>query len=526
MDLEEYDFEIEYIKGKDNVLADALSRITIDELKNMYNDVGVLAITRSMSKNQQNSSLVQNKVDQYDMRVYETLNNAYSKKTARIKTTSVLLDKSKTKILKFTINAYKAHRRIFGLRLENNISIKEILLQVQHAANQSKLKDLQISSSDAIFQMCTIEKFKEVGNEILTKISICIVKPALNVQSDSEKHALLKKFHEDPLFGGHTGKKKLLAKLRAKYYWKNMSKDIAKFVENCENCHLNKHTQHTKEKMVITQAPQNPFDVLIVDTIGPLQKTTNDFVYAVTIICDLTKYLISIPIKDKSAKSVARAIFEKCILVYGQMKSIRTDRGTEYVNELFSELCDMMKIEHKTSTAYHHQTLGSIERNHREFNRYIRQYLESTSDDWSTYLEYFTFCYNIEKHSSFDNKYSPYELVYSRSPNLPHDLLNGQIQPIYNAENFAKEAKFRLQKAHESARALLQKFKEYNKKQYDKNSNPINLEINDTVYLRKEPYGKLRTLNKKYKVVRLDGPNALISNNEGSITVHKNRLVK
>lgn len=128
-------------------------------------------------------------------------------------------------------------------------------------------------------------------------------------------------------------------------------------------------------------------------------------------MCDLTKYLITAPTKDKSARSIAKAIFERCILVHGPMKCMRTDRGSEYVNELVSELCALMKIDHKTSTAHHHQTVGTIERNHREFNRYVRQYLDSTLGDWETYLDYFTFCYNIEKHGSNEYKYSPYELL-------------------------------------------------------------------------------------------------------------------
>ena len=33
MDLEEYDFTVKYLKGKDNYVADALSRITINDFK-------------------------------------------------------------------------------------------------------------------------------------------------------------------------------------------------------------------------------------------------------------------------------------------------------------------------------------------------------------------------------------------------------------------------------------------------------------------------------------------------------------
>lgn len=45
--MEEYDFEIVYIKGKDNVVSDALSRISIDELR--AHALHVHAVTRSMS---------------------------------------------------------------------------------------------------------------------------------------------------------------------------------------------------------------------------------------------------------------------------------------------------------------------------------------------------------------------------------------------------------------------------------------------------------------------------------------------
>ena len=37
LDLEEYDFTVEYLRGIDNYVADALSRISITDLKNINN---------------------------------------------------------------------------------------------------------------------------------------------------------------------------------------------------------------------------------------------------------------------------------------------------------------------------------------------------------------------------------------------------------------------------------------------------------------------------------------------------------
>lgn len=49
-----------------------------------------------------------------------------------------------------------------------------------------------------------------------------------------------------------------------------MKKDISKYVKNCENCQKNKSKQKSVEKMIITDTPQQAFDVVQIDTIGPL----------------------------------------------------------------------------------------------------------------------------------------------------------------------------------------------------------------------------------------------------------------
>lgn len=67
-----------------------------------------------------------------------------------------------------------------------------------------------------------------------------------------------------------------------------------------------------------------------IDTIGPLAKSNNGNVYAVTIVCELSKYVVSIPIPDKKSKTIAKAIFEHFILIYGPMRRALSDRGSEY----------------------------------------------------------------------------------------------------------------------------------------------------------------------------------------------------
>lgn len=533
LELEEYKFDIEYIKGKDNVIADALSRISIDELKSLYDkDIPVYAITRSMTRKaeqQTNDQKTQNTdIDCSDIKVFEDFNTGFTNKIPRLRTNAVSIKKNGI-VTNMTITAYQSHKKLFVLKLANEkVSIPQLFSKLLEAASKTNVKKLQISTDDSVFKLCTISEFKKCGNDMLKKaknMSISIIKPPRMIESQDEKMEILEKFHNDPIFGGHTGQKRLYAKLRQNYYWKHMTKDISNFVRNCENCKLNKHKMYTKEKMIVTETPSKPFESLIIDLIGPL-TASNGKLYVVTIICDLTKYLVCIPISGKSAKEVAKAIFEKFILVYGPMKSIRTDRGTEFTAKLISELCELMGIKHSLSTAYHHQSLGTIERNHAEFNKYIRQYIHENMGDWENYIEYFTFCYNIEKHGSNNYNYSPYELVFARTVNLPTEIKSDTIQPLYNPDDFVKEAKFRLQNAHKAAKEFINKFKIKNKQYYDKTSNPIQLRVGDEIYLQNEPYDKLNTLRKKYRVTDVKHPNVTISDGQNTLIVHKNRLLK
>lgn len=527
LDLEEYDFEIQYIKGKDNVIADALSRITIQDLKELYGDVSILAITRSMTKSEQNP-IPKSHAETANLNsicVFEDLKNGYSKKVPKIKTKILAVRQKHVQCV--VIKTYKAHKLLYSIRLENeNVNMRSIFSKMQQAANSMNIKQLQISKDDDMFKLCTLENFKLIGNKELSKLKISIVNMPQTVYDSAEKMQIIKFMHEDPLYGGHVGQKKLYEKIRARFFWKNMTKDIAAYVRTCQKCLLNKPKPATKEKLVITPTPIKPFDVVLIDLIGKLPRSNSGHCFAVTIICDLTKYLITVPIANKEANTVARAIFEHLILKFGCPKAIRTDRGTEFRCSVIEELCKLMKINHDFSTAYHHETLGTIERNHRNYNEYVRAYLNECDDQWDVLLQHFTFCYNTSPHGAFDCKYSPFELVYARKCNFPYDLL-AKIQPIYNYDNYVQVTRRTLQVAYEKARKFIDKMKEINKKYYDSNSSPLDVRVNDKILVKKEPYDKHSSIYAGPFIVKaVKDTNLIIQVDNKLIEIHKNRIIK
>jgi len=185
-----------------------------------------------------------------------------------------------------------------------------------------------------------------------------------------------------------------LAKVKRHYYWKGMTRDITYYIRKCPKCQKSKVTRKIKTPLTITDTPIHAFDRVIVDTIGPLSKSENGNEYAVTLICDLTKYLVAIPIPNKNANTVAKATFENFILKYGPVKTFITDMGTEYKNSIINDLWKYLKINNITPTAHYHQTVGTVERSHRTFNEYIRSYISVDKTDWDVWIQYFVYCFN------------------------------------------------------------------------------------------------------------------------------------
>jgi IS30 family transposase len=144
---------------------------------------------------------------------------------------------------------------------------------------------------------------------------------------------------------------------------------------------MNKVGKHTKEPNMVTTTTPQPFDVISIDTVGPLPKTRNDNRYCITIQCDLTKYVVIIPVQNKEAPTIARALVENFILTYGKFLELKSDQGTEYNNDILKQIGKILKFKQNFATAYHPQTIGALERNHRCLNEYLRSFSNEHHDD-------------------------------------------------------------------------------------------------------------------------------------------------
>lgn len=563
LDLQEYDFDIEYIRGKNNVASDALSRLHIQDLiqtEECTRKQITYVTTRSMAKQQHDNNPNEKVASSSEkvndiVSITEVLDNSEAYGLYRLK----FIIKSRQPRLEIVDR--KKKRAVLCIRLTDNfikdiqalehdmsrrkwadeaeisilyeyfvrekLALGRIISRLDKEAGKMNINKVAMELNSQIFSYLPVTCFKQIANENLKNLNILLTKPILHVTDNEQKRSLIEKFHKNPTLGGHCGRKRLLAKLRTYYFWKHMHKDVARFLKTCHDCQLNKPSTKTLQPMCLTNSPIKAFDIVTIDTVGPFLRTPKANTYLITIECELTKYLVAIPIQNKEAKTIARAIFEDFILIYGPMKEIRTDMGTEYLNQTFSEITSLLNITHKTSTPYRPQTIGTVERSHRVLNEYLRMYTNDCKTDWDDWVPYFTYCYNTTP--STVHHYCPFELIFAKTPTLPNDFTNAQkISPIYNIDDYAKEAKFRLQSSLSRARQYLEKSKIERKSKYDQSKKEINVRVGDLVLISNEARTKLDPMYKgPFRVKSCDNFNCVLTDgNKKTHTVHKNRIIR
>lgn len=531
MELAEYDFWIEHIKGSDNVVADALSRIDFKDIKNIPEaNAQVLAVTRSMARaipdnvpNVSNSSILPG------VRSATCLNNRDVLKLAPELCFNVsqsgdgLIIECELWLKNKLLTVIKRKGQIDN----SNVLLEEIFVLLNEEAVKCDTLEAKIAPDDLVFNLISTRKFKNIAQHHLPDLFIWIMRPILEIRCAVEKRQLIKQYHEDNVMGGHTGVKRTYEKLRSCYSWKGMAKDVSSFVKTCASCKINKPRPFTREELQLTPTPTEPFHTVVIDTVGPLEITERGNRYLITVVCDLSKYLVSIPVPNKEAKTVARAIVHNCFLIYGNPIKIITDLGTEFKNDVMAEVTSLLKIKHSFSTAYHHETLGTVERNHRTFNEYLRAYMKNSRQEWDVHSYYYTFCYNTTPNSSL-GYYCPFELVFGRKNSQLNSIIQDIREPIYDLDSYVSELKLILKTAYSRAVEFVETSKLRNANLVSERAVPISLTIGDSVMLRDGARHKLDAIfQADFIITSINGSNVTIrhKNTDKELTVHKNRIV-
>ena len=131
---------------------------------------------------------------------------------------------------------------------------------------------------------------------------------------DSKRHLLMT--YHDSLLGMHRGRDATYSSLSRDFFWKNILRNVKKWVRKCPKCLEFKTLDQKPNPMKIT-VYKYPFHTLGIDFVGELPCSPSGNRWILAIVCPYSNYLKIAPVKDKEATTAAKVLFEQVFLQFG-----------------------------------------------------------------------------------------------------------------------------------------------------------------------------------------------------------------
>lgn len=446
--LEEYDCDIQYTTGKNNVNADMLSRIrgepsTIDE---------TFLLDSSVSTGNKRQANIDDDISAEVSKEDDIIHQSEQEVTVTNPSQDTPLEVVEIPDL----------NNIQNISTAQKTDPKLSVIMARLTEEPLSVPDYHVED-DTLYHVSKPVRF-DTTQRLQLVIPDVYVKQLISVS------------HEE---GGHAGLDKTYDRVRTRYFWENMYKDIATYLNKCDICQRRQNKRY-RAPMQHMPIPNHPFEVIGIDTVGPLPDTHAGNQYIITIVDHMTSWPELYAVPNKTAETVATLLMEKFIPRHGCPKYILSDNGTEFCNSVIELITKKMKISHLRTSPYHAQTNGRTERFHRYLNDVLAKYIDGDYRNWDTYLSSVEMAYRTSVNET--TRHTPFFLVYGRDPILPMDtLLNPKFK--YHGEDYVPITLQRLHVAFEAVKKNMSEARERNKHNYDKRAVDRQFEPGDAVYL-------------------------------------------
>jgi len=293
--------------------------------------------------------------------------------------------------------------------------------------------------------------------------------------------------HES-VMAGHLGITKTVDRLLSQFWWPGVGADTTRFVRSCDAC------QRTAPKGRVAKAPLQkmpvigvPFQRVGIDLVGPVTPTsTSGNRFILCVIDYATRYPEAVALPGVSTEQVAEALCRIFSRV-GIPSQILSDQGSQFVSDVMKEVYRLLSIQHITSTPYHLQANGLVEKFNGTLKSMIKKLCLERPTDWDRYLEPALFAYREVKQDSLG--FSPFELLYGRSVRGPmailrelwsKDIPDDEVQSTYE---YVFQLRNRMEQTCQLVEESLSKAQVKAKKHFDRKARQRKLKVVDKVLI-------------------------------------------
>jgi hypothetical protein len=297
------------------------------------------------------------------------------------------------------------------------------------------------------------------------------------------------------LLSVHPGSTKMYKDVKGSYWWNNMKRDIAKFVEQCPTCQQVK-AEHQRPAGMLKPLliPKWKWDEIAMDFIVGLPRTPTGEDAIWVVVDRLTKSAHFIPMKVKDPMDkLARLYVQNIVRLHGVPSAIVSDRDSHFTSRFWQSLQKEMGTELKFSTAFHPQTDGQSKRTNQVLEDMLRACVLDFKGSWIQYLPLIEFAYNNSYQATIGMP--PYEALYGRrcqSPLYWNDI--GERQLL--GPEMLQDTRDKVILIRQRMAAAQSRQKSY----ADNRRRVLEFEVGDQVFLKISPMRGVMRFGKKGKL--------------------------
>ncbi|GFT72426.1 transposon Tf2-8 polyprotein [Trichonephila clavipes] len=279
---------------------------------------------------------------------------------------------------------------------------------------------------------------------------------------------ILRHFHDAPT-AGHLGFAKTYDRIRKRFYWPGMYRNVVRYVMHCRECQRRK------------SVPQRPPGRLvpIPPAIAPFHRIE----------------LISLGDFQTEVAEIAKFLLEEIVLRHGAPRVIITDRGAVFRSRLVSSLVDLCNINHRFTTAYHPQTNGLTERFNKTLADMLSMYVDVEQKNWDEILPFVTFAYNTAKQET--TGFTPFYLLHGREAETTLDTMLPFCPNDFDDNNITKIAA-RAEESRQLVRVHTLRAQDKDRRRYDSKHQMVSYAPGDLVWV----YTPVRKVGLSEKLLR------------------------
>ena len=294
------------------------------------------------------------------------------------------------------------------------------------------------------------------------------------------KSKVLSSGHDD---AGHFGESKTLLRLRAKYHWYGMRRDVIDWVRSCTSCAQRKAPRRRGQGAPLVSTWSGfPWERIAMDIVPNLPLTSRGNRHLLVVIDYFSKWAEAFPMPDMKASTIADILLSEIVARYGAPLSLHTDQGRNVDGRLIHEVCDLLQIRKTRTTAYHPASDGLVERLNQTLEHVIAHYVGSCHDDWDVHLPKALMAYRSAVQSS--TGYTPHYTLFGREMRLPSDLVYGSSDvPSAAAPSSLWTLRKRLEDAHSLIRENFATSHQHQKENFDRKAVSVEFKEGDLVWL-------------------------------------------